>query len=95
MKFTNVLGDLYDEVSYIWTAMGKKFSTANNFLAEIRQTPSRRLMEEIFELRRGEYISWKRKDLVCRDCWLNLIADTIPTWWAERHPAKMSESYEE
>ena len=95
MKFTDILNDLIEELSQIRRKMGIRYPETKYFNAEIRRTPSRQLMEEIFELRRGEYILWKREDWVCRGCWIDLIADTMSTWWAERRPEKMSESYEE
>lgn len=94
MKFTDIMSDLQDEISRIWLEMGIKYPETKYFNAEIRRTPSRQLMEEIFELRRGEYVLWKREDWVCEACWINLIGDTISSWWAKRRPEKI-ESYEE
>lgn len=89
MKFSDILMDLSDEVSSIWRTIGLKYPEGGLFSNEIRKTPSKQLMEEIFECRQAEYISWNREDWACRYCWADLIADTLPVWWAARRPQKM------
>jgi hypothetical protein len=78
MKFTHVLID-FDLMTSEMTI--PQMSLLDNV---IRTTPSRQFMEEIFEQRQEEYVTWKREDWACGDCWQSLIFDTMPIWWAER-----------
>jgi len=86
MTFTIVF---FDDRNFLLRSVGIKYPEANFFANEIKKRSSRQLMEEIFELRQGEYTSWKREDWICMSCWERLIYDTISTWWAGRRPQKM------
>lgn len=81
MKFSYDLSD--------GETIGLKYPEAGLFSNEIKKTSSKQLMEEIFEFRQVKYISWNREDWVCTDCWAELIADTLPVWWATRRLQKM------
>ena len=78
MKFTHILPD------FDFMTSGTQFPQMSLLVNAIRTMPSRQLLEEIFERRQGEHITWNREDWACLYCWQGLIFDTIPIWWAER-----------
>ena len=86
MTFTSVF---FDDRDILVLSAGIQYPEGNFFSNEIKKRSSRQLMEEIFELRQGEYTSWEREDWMCMDCWERLIYDTIPTWWAGRRLQQM------
>jgi len=89
MKFSDILLDLNDEVSCIWSTMELQYPETKLFFNEVKKISSKQLMEEIFELRQAEYTSWNREDWACMGCWRSLLKDTFPIWWAKRRPQQM------
>ena len=81
MILTHILPDFFSLMSGM---VIQYFPQRFLILNAIKTTPSRQLMEEIFEPRQGKYITWNREDWACDQCWQSLIFDTIPIWWAKR-----------
>ena len=71
-------------LNLIMEGMSIEYPQAALLSNAIRTIPSRQFMEEIFDRRQGEYVTWNREDWVCGPCWQCLIHDTIPIWWAEQ-----------